>query len=115
MLLVLNREVGPIRVKYSPSCAYYYYELFLKDGSRSNDEDDDSENSSQNEADRFLVKSSLSPLIPNTIQFVFKDQIHVREQLSVNQSKLLISLLKEISPCITLKNERKDFSGFKSV
>ncbi len=40
MLLVLNREVGPIRVKYSPSCAYYYYELFLKDGSRSNDEDD---------------------------------------------------------------------------
>jgi len=110
MLLVLNREVGPIRVKYSPSCAYYYYELFLKDGSRSNDEDDDSENSSQNEADRFLVKSSLSPLIPNTIQFVFKDQIHVREQLSVNQSKLLISLLKEISPCITLKDERKDFS-----
>ncbi len=110
MLSLLNREVGPIRIKYSPSCDFYYYELFLKDGSRSNDEDDDSENNSQNEANRFLVKNSLSPLIPNTIQFVFEDQIHVREQLNINQSKLLISLLKEFSPCITLKSERKDFS-----
>ena len=110
MLFLLNREVGPIRIKYSPSCDYDYYELFLKDGSRSNDEDDDSENGSQNQTSLFSVKNSLSPLIPNTIQFVFKDQIHVREQLSINQSKLLISLLKEISPCITLKDERKDFS-----
>ena len=110
MLFLLNREVGPIRIKYSPSCDYYYYELFLKDGSRSNDEDDDSKNGSQNQTSLFSVKNSLSPLIPNTIQFVFKDQIHVREQLSINQSKLLISLLKEFSPCITLKDERKDFS-----
>lgn len=113
MLSVLNKELGQIRIRFSPSCDYYYYELFLMDGSRSDDDESDEEkngkNGSQNQASRFSVKNSLSPLIPNTIQFVFKNQIHVREQLSTNQANALISLLKKLSPWITLKDERKDF------
>ena len=110
---VLNKELGQIRIRFSPSCDYYYYELFLIDGSRSDDDESDEgeagKNGSQNQASRFSVKNSLSPLIPNTIQFVFKNQILERKQLSANQANTLISLLKELSPRITLKDERKDF------
>lgn len=72
-----------IRIRFLPSHDYYYYVLFSVEGSRVSDEDDDGENSSQNQASHFLVKNSLSPSIPNTIGFVFKNQIHIREQLSL--------------------------------
>ncbi len=114
MLSVLDNELGQIRVRFSPSCNYYYYELFLIDGSRSDDDESDEggigKNGSQNQASRFSVKNSLSPLIPNTIQFVFENQIHVREQLSTNQANVLIKGLKEFSPFLVFKEEQKDLS-----
>ncbi len=48
MLSVLNKELGQIRIRFSSSCDYYYYELFLIDGSRGDDDESGEEKIGKN-------------------------------------------------------------------
>ena len=58
---------------------------------------------------RLRLVNHLSPKNPNTIQFVYKNEVLVKRQLDQIEAKKLVAKIKKIKPAIQLIPEEKIF------
>lgn len=102
-------SIGRIRIRFfNTPVRYFYYELYLLDGNNLDETDEDRiesielDNDQQN---RVTLLNQLSPKKPNTIQFVYKNEVLVKRQLDQMEVQKVVEKIKKIKPEIILTPE----------
>ncbi len=106
-------SIGPIRIRFfNTPVRYFYYELYLLDGSNLDETDEDRivsielDNDQQN---RVTLLNQLSPKKSNTIQFVYKNEVLVKRQLNQIEVQKVVENIKKINPVIQLIPEEDSY------
>lgn len=110
MYLKETGNIGNVRIKYFPMPVdYFYYELFLVDSEVSEDENEDEDGwALNNQPSRPILKivDHLSPVISNTLQFVYKQKVLVSRQLSDYEVQIVLEVLNAIKLHINMSPEK---------
>ena len=98
--------LGPIRIRFFETpVRHFYYELFIVDGSYSDDLADDELDLETDQQNMLSLVNQLSPQNPNTIQFVYKNEVLVKRQLNQKEIQKIVEKIKKIKPEIILTPE----------
>ncbi len=109
---MIEDSIGPIRLRlFTTDARYFYYELYLIDGVS----EDESYEEFMDGLDpdtyhyRLRLANNLSPKNPNTIQFVYKDEVLVKRQLDQIEIQKVAAKIKKIKLAIQLMQEEGSF------
>jgi hypothetical protein len=96
---LIKNNIGPIRIRFfNTPVRYFYYELYLLDGSNLDETDEDRIESIELDSDqqnRVTLLNQLSPKKPNTIQFVYKNEVLVKRQLNQIEVQKVVENIKK--------------------
>ena len=109
---MIEDSTGPIRLRlFTTDVRYFYYELYLIDGTSEDESYEEFMDGLDPDADhnRLRLVNHLSPKNPNTIQFVYKNEVLVKRQLDQIEVKKLVAKIKKIKLAIQLMQEEGSF------
>lgn len=106
-------SIGPIRIRiFRTPVRYFYYELYLldnSDGVESNQDQLENIETHTDQQNSLTLVNSQSPKNPNTIQFVYKNEILVKRQLDQQEIKKIVQMVSKVKPTIILTIEEDSF------
>ncbi len=109
---MIEDSIGPIRLRlFTTDARYFYYELYLMDGASEDESYEEFMDGLNPDADHYRLRlvNHLSPKNPNTIQFVYKNEVLVKRQLDQIEVKKLVTKIKKIKLAIQLIQEEGSF------
>lgn len=109
---MIEDSIGPIRLRlFTTDVRYFYYELYLINGASKDDSYEEFVDGLDPDSDHCRLKliNHLSPKNPNTIQFVYKNEVLVKRQLDQIEVKKLVTKIQKIKPAIQLIPEEQIF------
>jgi len=109
---LIEDSIGPIRLRlFTTDVRYFYYELYLMDGTSEDESYEDFMDGLNPDTDHYRLRlvNHLSPKNPNTIQFVYKNEVLVKRQLDKQEIQKVIEMIKKVKPAIQLIPEEQIF------
>lgn len=101
-----TKSLGPIRIRFFETpVRYFYYEIFIVDGGYSDDLGDDELDLETDQQNMLSLVNQLSPKNPNTIQFVYKNEVLAKRQLNQKEIQKIAEKINKIKPEIILTPE----------
>lgn len=96
---MIEDSIGPIRLRlFTTDARYFYYELYLLDGSSEDESYEEFMDGLDPDTDHYRLRlaNHLSPKNPNTIQFVYENEVLAKRQLNQMEVQRVAAKIKKI-------------------